>query len=283
MAATKRLVQAAGLTAGVIGVIAAAAPESAPARAARRLADRLTREVRYAVASAPGILYRLACRHPDPDVADDILADRIRSSIGPIEKRLDIPRVHVFVDDHVAIVHGEVPDARTAAAIERAILHVSGVDGIESHLHLGLPAGDTRPSEGATAASPSDARRRLVEAAQAAGARTAPRDAVHAVLCGFLDRLPPGERAHVLGQLPADVRVLAGPVRREGTRAARLRTVPQLVAAITAEGGVDPARADEITRAVLGVLHDLVRAEAQDVAAVLPTELRALWEAAPAQ
>ena len=103
----------------------------------------------YAVASAPGILYRLAGRKPDPDVADDVLADRIRSSLGPLEKRLDVPRVHVMVEDHVALLHGDVPDVCDAAAIEHAVMRVSGVDGVESHLHAGLLVGDTRPSEGA--------------------------------------------------------------------------------------------------------------------------------------
>ena len=56
MTITKRLVQGPGITAGVISVVAASAPDSAVGRAARRLADRLGRDVRYAVASAPGIL-----------------------------------------------------------------------------------------------------------------------------------------------------------------------------------------------------------------------------------
>ena len=90
MRLTKRLVQAAGLAAGVVGVVAVTAPESPLGRRARRLAERLARDMRYATASAPGILYRLAGRRPDPDVGDDVLADRIRSTIGPLEKRLDV-------------------------------------------------------------------------------------------------------------------------------------------------------------------------------------------------
>jgi len=110
MAITKPLVKTAGVTAGVIGIVAASAPDSVVGRAARRLADRLARDIRYAAASAPGIVYRLAGRRPDPDVSDDVLVDRIRSGLGPVEKRLDVPRVHIMVDDHVAIVHGDVPD-----------------------------------------------------------------------------------------------------------------------------------------------------------------------------
>jgi uncharacterized protein (DUF2267 family) len=278
MRITKRLVQTAAITSGVIGLVAASAPDSPVGRAARRLADRLGRDLRYAVSAAPGILYRLAGRAPDPYVSDDLLADRIRSSIGPLEKRLDIPRVHVMVDEHIAVVHGDVPDEHTARAVERAILRVSGVEGVESHLHPGLVAGDTRPSEGAAVPSPpSDGLQRLLEAAHDAGAGADARAAVHAVLCGFTDRLPEREREQLLAQLPADVRALAGPVSRHGERAPRLRTVPQLVAAVVAEGGIDLAHAEAITRAVVGGLHDLAHAEARDVAAVLPQDLAELW------
>jgi uncharacterized protein (DUF2267 family) len=279
MRLTKRLVQATGLAAGVVGVVAATAPESPLGRQARRLRDRLARDVRYAVSSAPGILYRLAGRQPDPNVPDDVLGDRIRSQIGPLEKRLDVPRVHVMVDERVAILHGEVPDEHSAHALEHAVMQVSGVVGVESHLHPGLVAGDTRPSEGAAAPPPaSDALRALTDAARDAGARH-PRSALHAVLCGFMDRLPADEALQVLAHLPADVRELAGPPRRHGEPAPRLRTVPQLVAAVTTEGGIESRQAEQITRAVVATLRGLVPEEAHDVAAVLPAELRELWEA----
>jgi uncharacterized protein (DUF2267 family) len=174
-----------------------------------------------------------------------------------------------------------VPDERAAHAIEHAVMQVSGVVGVESHLHPGLVAGDTRPSEGAAAPPPaSDALRALTDAARDAGARD-PRSALHAVLCGFMDRLPADEALQVLAHLPADVRDLAGPPRRHGERAPRLRTVPQLVAAVTTEGGIESGQAEQITRAVVATLHDLVPEEASDVAAVLPAELRGLWLTEP--
>jgi uncharacterized protein (DUF2267 family) len=282
MMLTKRLVQTAGLAAGVIGIVAATVPESGMGRAARRLTDRLARDVRYAAGSAPGILYRLAGRRPDPNVSDDVLADRIRSNLGPLEKRLDVPRVHVMVEEQVAILHGEVPGARDGAAIERAVMRMSGVKGVESHLHAGLAAGDTRPSQGAAVPPPaSDALRALLDAARDAGAGPDARPAVHAVLCGFADRIPGDERAQTFAHLPADVRALAQGPRRHGERPPRLKTLPQLVAAITAEGGIEARRAEEITRAVVATLHGLVPEETSDVAAVLPPELRELWENQP--
>ncbi len=283
MRATKRLMQTAGVAAGAIGVVAASAPESRVGRTARRLVDGLARNSRYMVSSAPGIVYRLTGRSPDPDVADDILADRIRSSLGPLEKRLDVPHVHVMVYDHVAILHGEVPDDRSAMAIEYAAMRVSGVKGVESHLHAGLAPGDTRPSEGALARPPSAALYALLEAARAAGARDDAPQAVHAVLRAFADRLPDGEREQVLAHLPADVRALLGLVRRHGERPTRLKTVPQLVAAVIAQGDVEPRHAEDVTRAVVAALRDLVPEEAADVAAVLPVELRGLWEPEPAR
>jgi len=86
----------------------------------------------------------------------------------------------------------------------------------------------------------------------------------------------------VLAHLPADVRALAGPARRSSERPPRLKTLTQLVAAVIAEGGVDPAHGEEITRAVVATLRGLVREEALDVAAVLPAGLRELWEIEPA-
>jgi uncharacterized protein (DUF2267 family) len=279
MVITKRLIKTAGLTAGAIGVVAASAPDSVAGRTARRLADRLGGDIRYAVASAPGILYRLAGRSPDPNVSDDVLADRTRSSIGPLEKRLDLPHVHVMVEDHVAILHGDVADEASACAIERAIMRVSGVKGIESHLHPGLVHGDTRPSQGAAGPQPpSEALSALVDAARDAGAERYPRAAVHAVLCAFSDRIPENERQHMFAHLPLDLRLLAGPVRRHGASAPRPKTVPQLVATAFAEGGIDPAHAEAITRAIVATLRYIVRDEAADIAAVLPSELRELWE-----
>ena len=160
---------------------------------------------------------------------------------------------------------------------------VSGVRGVESHLHAGLIAGDTRPSAGADAAHHvSDALRVLLESARGAGAQH-PYAAVHAVLCTFSDRIPDRERQHVFAHLPVDVQALAGPAHRHGERLPRVKTLFQLVADATAEGGMDAGVAPEITRAVVSTLHDLVPEESKDVSAVLPTELRELWEGNLAQ
>jgi uncharacterized protein (DUF2267 family) len=281
MRTTKRLVRGAAVTAGAIGAVAVAAPGTPLGRGARRLGNRLARDFRYATASAPGIIYRLNGRSPDPDVSDDVLADRIRSSLGPIEKHLDVPRVHVMVQDHVAVLHGDVPSEIVADRLEVAVLRVSGVQGVESHLHVGLIRGDTRPSSGRERATPSEALNVLLEAARAAGAGD-PHMALHAVLCTFVERIPEGEREQLLGQLPTDVRAMAGPPRRHGTAHDRLRSVPQFVSEVVAKD-VEPEVADAVVHAVITTLRTLVPHEAHDVAAVLPTELRALWQGQPTE
>jgi uncharacterized protein (DUF2267 family) len=277
MRTTKRVIQIGTAGAMTIGAIATFAPDSPVGRAARRLARRLQRDVRYMVASAPGILYRLAGRRPDPNASDDVLADRIRSSIGPLEHKLDIPRIHVMVQNHVAILHGEVDSPLEASAIESAVLDVSGVDGVESHLHHGLTSGDTRPSEGAVT-QPSAALDTLLTSARDAGARN-PARALHAVLCALADRIPENERSQFIAQLPADVRALMRGAHHRGAPAPTVRTVAAFVDSAVAEGGMEPSRAEAITRAVLATLPALVPHEAQDVAAVLPHELRDLWGA----
>ena len=95
-----------------------------------------------------GAMYRLFGLHPDPDVDDATLADRIRSELGPVEKRLDLPRVHVMVDDHVVHLHGEVEWPHEAATIVEAAHRVAGVEKVDSHLRLGMLRSDTRPSQG---------------------------------------------------------------------------------------------------------------------------------------
>jgi len=276
MQVTKTLVRTVQVAAGAIGVVAIVAPDSTLGRSTRRLATRFARDLRYVAASAPGVVYRLSGRRPDPDVSDDILADRIRSAIGPVEHHLDMPHVHVMVEDHVAVLHGDVPDERSAVAVEHAVMRVSGVRGVVSHLHPHLIPNDTRPSEGQQHLPRSEARLALVDAARCAGAQD-PEAAVHAVLCGFLDRIPTGEHAHVLAHLPADVRELAGPPRHLGERPTRVKTIPQLVAAIAAEHGVEHEHAEAITRAVITTLRELVPEEQRDIAAVLPAELRTFW------
>jgi uncharacterized protein (DUF2267 family)/osmotically-inducible protein OsmY len=279
--AAKSAIRVLATAAAALGAVAVLGRGTPPGRALRRGVDELARRRRFAAGRVKGIQYRLAGRQPNPSVADDVLADRIRSSLGPLEKRLDVPRVHVIVDEHVVILHGEVPSATDAEAIEREVHGMAGVAGVESFLHVGLTAASTRPSSGRAQAEsvPSPALRQLLDAAHNGGAsEERARPAVRAVLATFAERIPGDEREQVFAHLPQDVRELATPPRRFGDRPTRLRTIAEFVAAVAALDGSEHGLA--ITEAVLGRLRQLVPEEVADVAAVLPEDLRHLWTTA---
>lgn len=218
---------------------------------------------------------------PDPRVDDRTLADRVRSTLGPLEKRLDLPHLHVMVEEHIAFLHGEVATSEEAETLEDAAGRVSGVEGVESYLHVGLLPGDTRPSQGRRASRPpSEAKRRLLSAAAVAGADQAhAAEAVRATFAVLAERLPSEAHQRILLHLPEDVRAILTPPRRAGAIAARVRTVPELVAAVLWEegGAVAAERVPAVVAAVLRALYQLVPEEAAHVAAVLPPDLRDLW------
>lgn len=268
-----------------MGVALVAALVLRPGTAARRWARRWLRRdrgrARHVLDLLRGVLHR-ACRS-DATVDDQVLADRVRSTLGPVTRDLDLPHVHVMVADGVALLHGDVASEHDGEVLEQHAWAVPGVRGIESYLHVGLLPSDTRPSTGRGVHPPSDARRRLERAAKRGGAVREGEAAlaVRAVLATFLERIPEGERHQVLTHLPADVRALTRMPRRLGGSATRVRTVDELVATVR---DVDPAlgttRARLVTDAVLGELSELIPEERADVAAILPTELRRLWERA---
>lgn len=218
-----------------------------------------------------GLAYRALGRHPDPDVPDDVLADRVRSTLGSVCHRLDVPRVHVMVNRRMATIHGSVDTAAQATEIEKTVARVPGIECMTSHLRIGLGTGEHRPSD--AGGQSSRAFRRLVGAAG---------DEHHAraVLAIFTERIPASEREQLLGHLPRDARSLA--VRAHHRGAHPVRTLDQLDEAVSAETGLDRHESERIAAAVLGALKELVPEEAADVAAVLPQELRAFWVRAPA-
>lgn len=270
-----------GLVAGAAAASLAAVlrPGTKGNKLVRHELEQARRQLRHLEGLIEGVNYRLSGRHPDPTVIDNVLVDRIRSTLGPLERTLDLPRVHVMVEHHVVLLHGDVGSEADAEKIEHAVAAVPGVEGVESYLHAGLTRGETRPSAGREVHPPSGALSSLLTAAEEAGVSAASaRTVVRGILATFADRLPDGERAHVISHLPADVRPLVTPPRRiAGTRPPR--TVHDLVGRIVATtDGLPLERAEPVTAAVIQALRHLIPDEAGDVAAVLPPELRTFWQ-----
>jgi uncharacterized protein (DUF2267 family) len=127
----------------------------------------------------------------------------------------------------------------------------------------------------------SDARKRLLDAAARAGvAEPQAPLVVRGVLSCFADYLPDGERRHLLSHLPGDVRSMLEAQIGLGNADLR-RSLPDF-ALLISTGAIDVVTAVRAVRPVLGELGALVPGEVADVAAVLPADLRELWEATAA-
>ena len=251
---------------------------------ARRVLERARRRLksrgRHGRGVVQGVWYRLRRRHPDEDVIAPVLADRIRSTLGLLERRLDLPHIRVMVHDHTAVLHGDVATESDRDALVAAVRKVPGVHEVDCHLHVGLLSSDTRPSQGRAVVRPSAARRALEVAARRGGSTGPPEHAVRAVLGTFLGRIPRAERDQVLAHLPADVRSLTTS-DAEDARLSSLATVHALLDAIAeVDPSLDRNRARGVTDEVLAELAVLVPEERADIVAVLPWELKELFERA---
>lgn len=264
--------EAAGLAALAILLLVATARGR---RLTRHLARRAGGNARHLAGRGRGIRHRLLHGGPPEDVSDAVLAQRIRSSLGLLEKRLDLPHLHVSVCNRNVVLHGVAATPGQAQQLENAVRGVPGVQGVESRLQLGLTPADTRPSEGRVPAA-SDMRLELQAAARGLGLGL---EHVATVLTVFLHRIPAGERDHVLAHLPADVRALIA--ARAPARVGRITDEASLRAAVVDNGPILEQRADDLIRAVLGVLRERVPEETTDVSAVLPTGLKQLWAHPP--
>jgi len=170
---------------------------------------------------------------------------------------LDLQRIHVTLDDHLVILHGEVGSENNVDQIMQAVCSISGVVSVESYLHVGLTRGDTRPSASRAIYLPSEALQRLLNAAVDSGiAPSLARSVVRAILATFTSRLLEDAREHVYVHLPADVRSLFAPARRTRHNS-MARMTHELVARIIAQAGaLEEIQAMSVTTAVLeGSVH----------------------------
>lgn len=235
--------------------------------------DHAAKWVRHMHGQLEGLDYRLRGREPDTEAGDPVLTARVRSQLGPLLRRLDLPHLDVTVDDGVALLRGGVARGAQADEIIAAVRQVPGVRDVDARLHIGLTRGDTRPSAGYDNREASTQLRRLAAAAEAAG--VAPAQAAVALRV-FLLRLPSGERDHVVGHLPTDVRQM---VDRVVVRAdvLHIRDVEGLVAIVADVADLADDQAQRVLEGVLRTLAELVPEEVADISAVLPAGLGQLW------
>lgn len=263
-----------GVLAGGVGVLAWRRRPELRALAAR--AQRCwRRELHHTEGRAEGWLYRMGTGGPDPDVSDDVLAERVRATLGPLVRSLDLPHVHVLVERRVALLHGDVGSDADRRVIEAAAAAVAGVAGVESHLHVGLLPGDTRPSAGH---QPSSGLTALVAVATHHGGGQATAEvATRAALSTFASLLPEPQLERLRSHLAADVAALLRPPRRLGTPR-YVQTAEQLAAAVAGTGVTSRAHAVVLLEHLLPALRAQAPGEAEAVARVLPPDLRSLWE-----
>ncbi len=203
------------------------------------------------------------------------LADRVRSALGPMVKALDLPRIHVMAEGDRILLHGDVATEDDAERIEAALSGVADVGEIESHLHVGLIPGDTRPS--GAYADDSEMYAALLRVAKKAHLRATPaRVAITGALLSVLEMIPSSERTQVVAHFPADVKKLVT-ARRGGKPRFDARTSVQLEVAAALRGGTSLEKAHIIVPGVISVIRTFVPEEDQDVQATLAHHLRTYW------
>ena len=79
-------------------------------------------------------------RGPVPEAGDRVMVERIRSVLGPIERRLGLEPVEVAVADRVATLRGSVPDESDVAVVVAAAAGVAGVREVRSDLGRPFPS-----------------------------------------------------------------------------------------------------------------------------------------------
>ncbi len=213
--------------------------------------------------------------HPEgPD-----LADRVRTELGPLVKELDLPRIHVMAEGTVVLLHGDVGSVAEAERIEDAVARLPGVSVVESHLHVGLLPGDSRPSDGHAHPERSEMLGALMATAESIGISGAPAAAaVRGTLNAVLNQIPQNERTQLEGHFPKDVRAFARARRLIGEDARHWKTELALDAASSLRGGISIEDAEVLVPAVIGVVRRFVPEEDADVEATLHRRIRELWD-----
>lgn len=248
---------------------------TAPMARGRR---HLARRMRHTAGRLEGLAYRVAGRHPDPDVDDRVLADRVASTLGPVTRHLDLPRVHTTAKDGVVHLAGRIDSLDAFHEIERTVRAIPGVRDIRTANLRRMGPSDGRPSDGA-AGRRSTALRDLLQGVNALdiGDEEDARRLVGAILAVLLRILPEDPRRHFETHLPADVRALTDEALIVGVLE-RPRSMSEFIAQVADAAARTTGTAELVMRRVLADLRDLVPEEADDIAAVLPREIARMWD-----
>ena len=269
-----QLLTAGATLAVIVGLIETARHPRWLLRARRRIC-------RSAVVIRDRVAGMRARLHPPSPAGDEVIVERVRARLGHVIRRLGAHRGHVDVtiEGGVTTLRGWAATQRDADTIARAARRVAGVWRVTSHLSTTPPAEERRPAApGVPEGSP--LWRRLHEALLLAGVE--PGRTTRFLRVGLKElalELPQPSLEHVDSHLPADVRELVGrPVRR---RRDKLRTAEQLVHRVAADADVPGPAANAGLLAIMATLQEAVPEETKDIAAVLPQDIRAMWESAP--
>lgn len=255
--------------------------ERVPPRPRRRLTTsrhRTAVAMRRLAGGLQGAAYHLDGLRPDPDVDDELLARRVASTLGVVAHRLDLPRLHVTVQEAVVRLAGAADPASLDEVLDVA-RGVSGVRSVVADDVVDLDEED-RPSR-VRARQRSRVHREVVGAVRAldVGDEDAAERLVGAVLSTLFDVLPDDELAHVRTHLPDDVATLTDLVPIVGHPPVA-RTATAFVSQVAERSGRTRDTAAQAVGAVMRALQAAVPEEADDVEAVLPRELAALWREA---
>lgn len=263
-------------TGSVLAGVVAVATRPRVRRVLRRSGQRLVRRMRYLRGRARGLLFRVLAAGLTPDVDDDVLEQRVRSTLGSLSRRYDLPPIEVTaVVDGKVVLAGHAPDLEQVREVETGICEIPGVDMVVSHIRVDDAV--ERPSQRREPA-PTPLRRELLAAARQldVGDDEQVERLVSATLAALFSLLPEDPARHLRSHMPDDVQALmAAPIPIASAR--KPRNSDELVDEVSQLCGRSPGTSRQAIEAVFATLREMIPEEVDGVHAVLPAGIKPLW------
>jgi uncharacterized protein (DUF2267 family) len=248
-------------------------------RTLRRSGQRVRRRISYLRGRVRGLRYRMLARGPTPDVDDDVLEQRVRSTLGSLRRRYDLPPIEVSaVMDGSVVLDGYAPDLEQVRELEASLSEIPGVEMVISRIQVDDAV--LRPSQRRDPAA-SPLRRELLAAVRQldVGDEEQVERLVAATLVALFSLLPDDPARHLRSHVPADVQMLiAPPIPIASDR--KPRTTYELVDEVSQLCGRSAGTSRQAIAAVFATLREMVPEEMDDVQAVLPAAIKPLWRGA---